>query len=200
MSRRRRRELDEAELTLWRHVLRDVKPLPGRALPPVEAPKPPPAPPEEAATATTALRTADTGTAGRSLKAKTLPLAPLERRLRQALNRGTRAVDAKIDLHGLRQSEAHAALQAFLLREQARGSQLVIVVTGKGAEKGGGEARSADLFGGERGVLRRLVPQWLSLPDLRVIVLGFEEAGRSHGGAGALYVRLRRRKSAGGVL
>ncbi|APF36052.1 hypothetical protein BOQ54_00825 [Chelatococcus daeguensis] len=196
MSRRRRRGLDEAELTLWRHVLRDVKPLPGRALPPPEAPKPPPAPPEEAATATMALRTADTGTTGRGLKTKTLPLAPLERRLRQALNRGTRAVDAKIDLHGLRQSEAHAALRAFLLREQARGSQLVIVVTGKG----GTEAHSADLFGGERGVLRRLVPQWLSLPDLRVVVLGFEEAGRTHGGAGALYVRLRRRKSAGGTL
>ncbi|MFO7307744.1 MAG: Smr/MutS family protein [Pseudomonadota bacterium] len=195
MSSRRRRELNEAELSLWRHVLRDVKPLPGRSLPVAEPPKPPPPPPAEAATATMALRTGETGPGGRGLKAKTLPLAPLERRLRQALNRGTRTVDAKIDLHGLRQSEAHAALRAFLLREQARGSQLVIVVTGKG----GGGAQPPDLFGGERGVLRRLVPQWLSLPDLRFVVLGFEEAGRAHGGAGALYVRLRRRKTPGGM-
>ena len=42
-------------------------------------------------------------------------------------------------------------------------------------------------------MLRRLAPQWLGEPDLRSVVLGFEEAGRAHGGAGALYVRLRRR-------
>jgi DNA-nicking Smr family endonuclease len=44
----------------------------------------------------------------------------------------------------------------------------------------------------ERGILRRMVPQWLALPDLRAVVLGFEEAGPRQGGGGALYVRLRR--------
>jgi len=44
----------------------------------------------------------------------------------------------------------------------------------------------------ERGVLKRLTPQWLREPDLRSVVLGFEEAGRAHGGPGALYVRIRR--------
>ncbi|HEX5866107.1 MAG TPA: Smr/MutS family protein, partial [Beijerinckiaceae bacterium] len=44
----------------------------------------------------------------------------------------------------------------------------------------------------ERGVLRRVVPHWLRLPDLRPLVVGFEEAAVRHGGAGALYVRLRR--------
>ena len=49
----------------------------------------------------------------------------------------------------------------------------------------------------ERGVLRRMVPHWLRLPDLRHLVIGFEEASPQHGGSGALYVRLRRRRSVG---
>ena len=44
----------------------------------------------------------------------------------------------------------------------------------------------------ERGVLRRQVPQWLSLPEFRALVVGFEEAHIGHGGEGALYVRVRR--------
>jgi len=65
----------------------------------------------------------------------------------------------------------------------------VLVITGKGAA-----ATGASLFE-ERGVLRRIVPHWLRLPELRPLVLGFEEAAQHHGGAGALYVRLRKRRS-----
>lgn len=118
------------------------------------------------------------------------PLAPLEPKTRIGLRRGTRRVDAAIDLHGLRQAEAHRALRSFLVRSQARGDALVLVITGKGASSGPG------LFE-ERGVLRRVVPDWLRLPDLRPLILGFEEATPHHGGAGALYVRLRRRPSSG---
>jgi DNA-nicking Smr family endonuclease len=97
-------------------------------------------------------------------------------------------VDAVIDLHGMRQDEAHATLLSFLRRSQNAGHALVLVVTGKG-----GAASGLALFE-ERGVLRRVVPHWLRLPDLRALVLGFEEASPHHGGAGALYVRLRRRR------
>jgi DNA-nicking Smr family endonuclease len=114
----------------------------------------------------------------------------VERKTLQALRRGTRPVDGIIDLHGLRQAEAHGALLRFLHRSQASGHGLVLVVTGKGGAASGG------LFD-ERGVLRRMVPHWLRLPDLRSLVLGFEEASPHHGGSGALYVRLRRRRGAG---
>jgi DNA-nicking Smr family endonuclease len=85
------------------------------------------------------------------------------------------------------QAEAHQALRGFLRHSQAHGARLVIVVTGKGGAPG-----ELGPHGGERGVLRRLAPHWLREPDLRPVVLGFEEAGRAHGGSGALYVRLRR--------
>jgi DNA-nicking Smr family endonuclease len=149
--------------------------LPAPSGPPAPNPAPAPAPPP---VETVAPRQA----------AAAPPLAKIERRLRRKLARDRGAIDDAIDLHGLTQAEAHRALRGFLRHAQARGARLVIVVTGKGGPLGDDEP-----WDRERGVLRRLAPHWLREPDLRSIVLGFEEAGRAHGGSGALYVRLRRR-------
>jgi DNA-nicking Smr family endonuclease len=111
-------------------------------------------------------------------------LAPIDRRARQKLARGHMPIEAAIDLHGMRQQEAHHALHGFLSRAQRDGAKIVLVVTGKG------ESHPAE--GLETGVLRRSVPLWLRAPEWRSLVVGFEEASRPHGGAGALYVRLRR--------
>jgi DNA-nicking Smr family endonuclease len=110
------------------------------------------------------------------------PLMPIDRKLKQRLARGQVEIDARLDLHGRTLSEAHVALLRFLHRAQSEGARVVLVITGKGA---------ADADRG-RGVLRRQVPLWLALPELRGHVLGVEEAHVAHGGAGALYVRLRR--------
>jgi DNA-nicking Smr family endonuclease len=91
-------------------------------------------------------------------------------------------IDARLDLHGLTLQRAHTRLSSFLVSAQERGSSLILVITGKGGA------------GRERGALRREVPQWLSLPEFRPLVIGFEEAAPAHGGAGALYVRVRRRR------
>ena len=119
-------------------------------------------------------------------QAPSQPPSGLERRARLALRRGNLRVEARIDLHGMYQAEAHAALIGFLMRARAAGHAHVLVVTGKGGP-------SFDDAFSERGVLRRSVPHWLRAPDLRGVVIGFEEAARHHGGSGALYVRLRRR-------
>jgi len=175
----RLRRLSDEEIALWTEVARSVSRRRGASLPAPSrpfAPKPP-APRAPAAQ----------NPAAKPAKPKTPPLAPIERRLKRALERGRGAVDGALDLHGLNQAEAHQALRGFLRHSQARGAKLVIVVTGKG-----GPLDEPALIGQERGVLRRLAPHWLREPDLRSIVLGFEEAGRAHGGSGALYVRLRR--------
>ena len=170
--RRRTRKLTEEEIALWAEVARGVRRRPG-ALP---AQEPPPAP-SSAIAPPLRPRTETHRPAGPP------PLAPLERKLKRDLARGRGEIDAALDLHGLTQAEAHHTLRGFLAAAQARGDRLVIVVTGKGR---------ASSWLDEPGVLRRLAPHWLRAPDLRGIVLGFEEAGRAHGGAGALYVRLRR--------
>jgi DNA-nicking Smr family endonuclease len=187
-KRSRTRQLSSEEKRLWSHVARHVKPMKGKRLPPEAEPedKPATAPAPRLASSTPVLPPLPV-----PAKPAVPPLAPVERRTLQALRRGRKEVDSVIDLHGMRQEEAHFALLRFLHRAQGSGHGLVLVITGKG-----GAAMTGGLFE-ERGVLRRMVPHWLRLPDLRHVVIGFEEASPQHGGTGALYVRLRRRRGAG---
>lgn len=191
MSRRgRRRLLSAEERALWAHVVREVKPLrrqPDDPVPPDAAAPPPEAAPPAPEPARVPPRPAAAKPAPSLPPA--LPLAPLEPKARRRLTRGAE-VDARIDLHGLTQAAAHHRLRSFLMEAQALGHGVVLVITGKGDP----ERLSGLHFGEGRGVLRRAVPLWLAEPALREVVLGFEPAGRRHGGEGALYVRIRRRR------
>ncbi len=177
----RLRRLSDEEIALWREVARGVARRRDASLPMSSKPLSPK--PSEAARPVAVKATPEEG----PLPPRLPPLAPIERRVKRELSRGRGAIDGAIDLHGMTQAEAHQALRGFLRHSQARGARLVIVVTGKGGPLG-----EAAPWGQERGVLRRLAPHWLREHDLRSVVLGFEEAGRAHGGSGALYVRLRR--------
>ncbi len=183
---RRKRSLSEEERALWEDVARQVRPL--RKKP--RAAKPP------AAALETEMPTAATSSSSRPPPAKPTarsdpppaapPLVPLGRRERSQLSRGRKEIEARLDLHGMTQSGAHRALAGFLQRAHRDGLSFVLVITGKGKTVG---AQS------ERGVLRRQVPNWLSLPEFRALVIGFEEAHIGHGGEGALYVRIRRSRT-----
>ena len=118
--------------------------------------------------------------APRPAKPQIPPLAPLGKRERTKLSRGRSEIEARLDLHDMTQMRAHRALTGFLHRAHHDGLTFVLVITGKGRS------------GGESGVLRRQVPEWLSLPEFRAFVVSFEQAAISHGGEGALYVRIRR--------
>jgi DNA-nicking Smr family endonuclease len=175
------RELTDDERELWQRLGRLVRPLAKTR------------PKTEDATLRATLQPKEKSAAARPERRTppaTLPksgpaLAPLEQRSRRRLARGLIEVDDRIDLHGMRQERAFSLLQTFLRRAQAHGHRVVLVVTGKG--RGGEEGR---------GVLRQMVPVWLARPDLRPLVVGFEPANRRHGGEGALYVRIRRRREA----
>ena len=188
----RRRSLSDEERALWTGFARTITPLhPSRQRAEVSDP-----------THSAKLRAKSHGKAekstpvrSRAAAAQTQPekkapsLAPLGRRFKQRVARGHEPINARLDLHGFTQMQAHAALLRFLRRAQSDGVRMVLVVTGKGTSKGG-EAH-------ERGVLKRQVPLWLALPEFRALVIGFEDAHIGHGGAGALYVRLRRAQRSG---
>jgi DNA-nicking Smr family endonuclease len=187
----RRRELNDEERDLWSGVARSVTPLrrPGRTA----------GRPGGSGKAAAEKPHVPTPTRLDRLRAlipklpepaKPAPaLVPLGRRLKQRLARGRDPIDARIDLHGYTQKQAHAALLRFLQRAQADGARMVLVVTGKGRSRGERDP------GSEGGVLKRQVPMWLSLLEFRSFIVGFEEAHVGHGGEGALYVRLRRPRS-----
>jgi DNA-nicking Smr family endonuclease len=181
---RRRRSLSEEERALWDSVAKQIKPL---------RKKPRAAKPQIVAAEAETPAAAKPAAPARPLSSAKVPLvpkpaapslAPLGRRERSQLSRGRKEIDARLDLHGMTQTRAHLALSRFLQRAHSDGLTFVLVITGKG--RMGAES--------ERGVLRRQVPQWLSLPEFRSMVVGVEEAHIGHGGVGALYVRIRRSK------
>jgi DNA-nicking Smr family endonuclease len=190
----RRRSLSDEERALWTGVARSIKPLrPSHRAAEVSEPTrsakvPIKVPAKSLAKAETSAPPREARPENGPEK-KTPALAPLGRRLKQRVARGREPIDARLDLHGFTQTQAHAALLRFLRRAQADGVRMVLVVTGKGTSKGG-ETH-------ERGVLKRQVPLWLSLPEFRSLVVGFEDAHIGHGGADALYVRLRRAQRSG---
>lgn len=111
---------------------------------------------------------------------------PIEPKLNRKLRRGHVPIDATVDLHGLRQDEAHAVLCRFVAARHARGDRSLLVITGKGLKKTGwGQIE-------QKGVLRHMLPLWLSEKTLAPLVAGWQEAAREHGGEGAFYVRLKR--------
>jgi DNA-nicking Smr family endonuclease len=186
-QRRRRRHLTPDEHKLWSGVIRSIAPLkrkPSKArgheatTAPTEH-----APPPRRRTEPSPMRPPAAPSASKPASRPALPVVGLERREKQRLARGTQGIDLRIDLHGKTQSEAHAALLGFLRGAQAQGARFVLVITGKG----GGPGSS-----GERGILKRQVPHWLRLPEFRLLVLAIEDAHVTHGGEGALYVRMRR--------
>jgi DNA-nicking Smr family endonuclease len=115
--------------------------------------------------------------------------APLDRQTSRQLDKGKLEVEARLDLHGMRQRDAHAQLRRFLKTAQARGLRHVLVITGKGADQAAAKSFYEE---DERGVLRNAVPHWLAEPEFAALVVSFSPAPRRLGGEGALYVRLRR--------
>ena len=195
MSRRRRRGLTPQDRALWQAVARTAEPMHGpvpvrseetptrahlaellgaTATPSPKAAKPAPYKPVYTRTAVPVAAEPAGASAGNGPQD-----TPVERRLLRQLARGTRDVDARIDLHGMTQDRARFALLDFLQQARAKGDRLVLVITGRG-EAG-------------RGVLRRNVPRWLEAEPFRSLVVGVREAQAGHGGEGALYVRLRKR-------
>jgi DNA-nicking Smr family endonuclease len=176
------RGLSKEERALWQGITRAVAPLrkqARRAEPELEEV------PQAKAPKTIAVARAPVAARPKPLP----PLAPLDRRQRKKLARGTQQIDARLDLHGYTQSQAHDVLTHFLRAAQAKSASVALIITGKGM-------KDFDAHGtrGE-GVLKRAVPLWLKLPEFRDYVVGFEQAAIGHGGAGALYVRLRKKRT-----
>jgi len=108
--------------------------------------------------------------------------ADVDSRTLDRLRRGRLRPEARLDLHGMTQDKAHRALNRFIAEAQSSGVRSTIIITGKGRISEGG------------GVLRNQVPQWLNAPGIRPSILAFAPAQPKDGGAGALYVLLRRRR------
>lgn len=166
------RRLREEEILLWARVAETVKPAPGIAMPKSVVSKHDPR-------------------SGPMILPVVAPSPPVARKAvsapqdiepnRKRKIMGEFPLEARIDLHGMTQDQAEASLTGFLRRAHDQGHRAALVITGRGVQGAG--------------ILRRRTPEWLSKPDLRPIVAGFSEAHQKHGGEGAIYVALKRRRT-----
>ncbi|MBV8737118.1 MAG: Smr/MutS family protein [Alphaproteobacteria bacterium] len=156
---------------LWAEAVRDVTPLRGR--PVTLAPSAPTEPPRGESGALPAPHQAAIG-----------HFSGIDRANAERLKRGLRPIEAELDLHGLTQAEAHRRLVEFVEACYRDGRRCVLVITGRGLGPDG------------PGVLKRAVPRWLGEAGLRRRVLAIATAQPRHGGAGALYLLLRRQRRA----
>ncbi len=184
-----------ADIQLWNRVVKDITPLRGKARrkakivddtrpPAVKTAKPlRPAKPVKIEAA--------------AAKPKPPPLprlsvaeAPgLDNRSFEKLRRGKMGIEARLDLHGLTLDAAHRALVRFLDKSWERNLRTLLVITGKGGRG------KEDEFDSPRATLRQSAPRWLNEPGLRSRILAFAQAQPKHGGSGALYVLLKRRRA-----
>jgi DNA-nicking Smr family endonuclease len=175
---------------LWTEVKKTVRPM-----------RPEPPPPEPVEAKAEPLVAAVRERKPRNKTAVTAPAAPplilppqmpagkiIEPKLRRKVSRGRIEIDATLDLHGMRQEEARTALHRFIKARVNRGDRTILVITGKGIKKL--DDHGARLI--ERGVLRHMLPVWLSEPSLSPMIAGWDTSAQQHGGEGAFYVRLRR--------
>lgn len=179
MAKKQSKEISDTDLLA--HVLRDVQPLEGRKI-------------RNASTVNfdhkTSLSSSTPMLQTKKVRPhhKTLPViqhgnaAGLDKRTAQRLRRGQIHIDAKLDLHGMTQTEAQKALKQFLSQAHDFGQRCVLVITGKGALSRGG------------GVLRKMVPLWLNQFPNRNHILSFSYSRPSDGGTGALYILLKRKR------
>lgn len=174
MSRQPDGKLNDEDRVLWSLVARSATPLKGRVLPEL----PPAGPGVQAGPSGAPSPVSAVAVAARPKQQHVSHT--LDRPILEKLAKGRMPIEGRVDLHGMTQGEAYSLLYSFLSRAHAGGVRYVLIITGKGSSSGGD------------GVLRRSVPAWLSTPAFRPLVSSHDLAARNHGGAGALYVRLRR--------
>ncbi len=192
MSKRDPRRLPH-DFHLWTHVTESVEPLRRKGLLklnhgtlPVPEPEPAPrikAPPKKASPVKPFLAPYQA-----PLPMARVPEKAVDPAIHKKVRRGHIDIDGTIDLHGMTQNEAREALFRYVTTRVARGARTILVITGKGLKTDNDYIAAMT----ERGILRTMLPIWLSEPGLAHLISGWSAAARGHGGEGAYYVRLRR--------
>jgi DNA-nicking Smr family endonuclease len=178
---------DTEDAALWQKAMADVKPLRRRRPRKRRAgsAEPPQAAPSQAATTTRPAAPVQPPPAKPPAGPRAQPGTGIDRATLARLKRGDIPISGRLDLHGMTQADAHAALDGFIGRAASAGKRLLLVITGKGSDGDG--------------VLRRMLPRWINSGPHAARVLRIEPAHARHGGGGAWYVYLRRDRARDGA-
>lgn len=113
----------------------------------------------------------------------------LDRKILEKLKAGQFSVESHLDLHGYNALQARDAAYDYLRVQYQLGRRCVLLIPGRGRNSPGGQA-----------LIREELPLWMTRDPLRRVILAFCTALPQHGGAGAVYVLLRKRKKTQGKI
>lgn len=191
--RRPGRRLSEDEARLWGEVARTVKPLEPAVRRPVSHA---PVPAEKAKSAPPVIAKKVKGRVPPPLMPKPAPAKVpkgetqlhLDGSWERRIAKGTLVPDFSLDLHGSNLDYAYRRLMDGLSQGKAMGARVVLVVTGK--------PRPVDAMdrGERRGAIRAKIKDWLMVSEHASDIVAIRGAHRRHGGQGALYIVLKRRR------
>lgn len=126
----------------------------------------------------------------RSNGLKTDQPAQIDRRTLEKLKKGQIKIEARLDLHGMRQAEAHEALKNFMNHCTHKKLRCVLVITGKGKPR----LATDSIIEPEQGVLKQKLPEWLGAANFKKDILTVIPSHKKHGGSGAFYVYLKKNR------
>ena len=122
-------------------------------------------------------------------KTPAFPMLSMDYKLHTKMRQGKIRPQAKLDLHGLNLAQAQPTLTKFILDAHGKGLRLILIITGKGRN-----SEDYDVIPKRKGVLKASVPNWLSMEPLSSKILQITNAHVKHGGGGAFYVYLRKKR------
>lgn len=178
---------DTEDAALWQKAMADVKPLRRRRPRKrrAEAPSAPQAAPTQPVASARPSAPSQPPQAKPAAAPRAQPGTGIDRATLARLKRGDIPISGRLDLHGMTQADAHAALDGFIGRAAGAAKRLLLVITGKGSDGDG--------------ILRRMLPRWINSGPHAARVLRIEPAHARHGGGGAWYVYLRRDRARDGT-
>ncbi len=214
-------KIDKTDLDLWQAVVKDIVPIPedlreksetieksagkksvkntGKISGQVGSPKSPVLPPKPSSKSSAKLNpppSVKPPTKKTTKRPEVIVSAPraltsptMDRRNFNRLQKGQMPIDARLDLHGMTVEQAKLRLKSFLLNAHGRGDRVILVITGKGLRSGFDEFNRPN-----RGVIREGLPQWVKDKEIAPMIVQITPAHRQHGGDGAFYLYLRRKR------
>lgn len=186
------RAISEADLAEWDAFAAEIEPLRGAGKKRAATARPKALAPSQSARVTeaSARHPAPLPPGPIVVDSARAPAAGLDSATAAKLKRGELAIEGRIDLHGMTVAQAHRALMAFLGQQDSAGARCLLVITGKGSR----EKDEQPLWAERRGSIRAQLADWLKHGAHAPRILAVAMAAAKHGGGGAFYVLLRRKR------
>ena len=114
--------------------------------------------------------------------------------INKELKRGKVKIDRRLDLHGYTLKEANDKFKDEVIKNYNKNKRCMLVITGKGVlnKSNKKEEDTPKLYYGK---IKNSILNWIHDIEIKNLILTYQDAGIEHGGDGAIFIYLRKRKT-----